>query len=77
MSDVKNNERVEGVIKFISAESPYGFIIDDISGEDIFFHLSEFKQGVSLSSNQKVQYLIVDAPKGKKAIDCVVINRKD
>ena len=58
----------EGRIKWFNDQKGYGFIEQD-GGEDVFVHFSAIQgEGFkSLNENDKVEFEIVDGPKGKQA----------
>lgn len=58
----------EGVVKWFDNKKGYGFIERE-NGDDVFVHFSAIKtEGYkSLNEGQKVQFEIVDGPKGKQA----------
>jgi CspA family cold shock protein len=61
-------ERVQGVVKWFSAEKGYGFIKQE-DGPDVFVHYTAI-QGAgyrSLEEGKKVEFEIVEGPKGKQA----------
>ncbi|MHB8511374.1 MAG: cold-shock protein [Actinomycetota bacterium] len=58
----------EGTVKWFSNEKGYGFL-SRADGDDVFVHHSAIQaEGYrSLSEGQKVEFEIVDGPKGKQA----------
>jgi len=58
----------EGTVKWFSNEKGYGFI-SPAEGEDVFVHHSAIQTDGyrSLAEGQKVEFDIVDGPKGKQA----------
>lgn len=58
----------EGVVKWFSNEKGYGFISRP-DGDDVFVHFSAIEgEGYrSLQEGQKVEFEVVDGPKGKQA----------
>jgi cold shock protein len=58
----------EGTVKWFSNEKGYGFISRP-DGDDVFVHHSAIQmEGYrSLAEGQKVEFEIVDGPKGKQA----------
>ncbi|MGH8703796.1 MAG: cold-shock protein [Burkholderiales bacterium] len=58
----------EGTVKWFSNEKGYGFISRE-DGDDIFVHHSAIQmEGYrSLAEGQKVEFEVVDGPKGKQA----------
>lgn len=57
-----------GTIKFFSYRRGYGFIIDDLMHEDVFFHFSSISNVpnmvVYLIPNEKVEYELFKGPRG-------------
>lgn len=68
-----------GIIKSMRADKGFGFIEQDESEEDIFFHAtgvlySDFKD---LREGQKVEYFRVSIPKGIKAIGVIAMTETE
>ncbi len=63
---------MSGQVKWFNNEKGYGFI-DYITGEDIFVHYSAIKQDgyKTLSEGQRVEFDLVETPKGLQAINVV------
>lgn len=57
-----------GTVKWFNNEKGYGFLTPE-EGEDVFVHQSAIQmEGYrSLAEGQKVEFEIVDGPKGKQA----------
>lgn len=55
----------KGIVKYFNTEKGYGFINDQMSGKDIFFHLNSLVHPVQ--SNDRVTYEIVKGKKGLEA----------
>jgi cold shock protein len=64
----EGRELAEGTVKWFSNEKGYGFISRS-DGDDIFVHHSAIQmEGYrSLAEGQKVEFEVVDGPKGKQA----------
>ena len=61
-------QRINGVVKWFSAEKGYGFITPD-NGPDVFVHYSAIQTSGyrKLEAGEKVEFEITDGPKGKQA----------
>ena len=62
------DDRILGTVKWFSAEKGYGFITPD-DGPDVFVHFSAIEMDgyKKLEAGDKVEFAIVDGPKGKQA----------
>jgi CspA family cold shock protein len=70
------SERVEGNIKWFSHQKRYGFIQRKDGGTEVFVHANDFREGSQtywLSDGDKVGFEVVQADKGPRAIDVVVL----
>jgi len=67
-------ERQTGTVKWFNATKGYGFITPD-EGRDVFVHYSGIRgTGYrSLEEGQRVEFEVVESPKGPQAQDVVVI----
>jgi cold shock CspA family protein len=66
---------VKGKIsKFLSFRG-YGFIDYNESEKDIFFHSSNFLSTGIPRENQKVEFSVIDTPKGKEAVNVQIITK--
>ncbi len=64
----------KGVIKFYNEAKGFGFIVDEESGNDIFFHRSRFNGEVSRKDQDKsVTYTEFEGKKGVEAQNVSVI----
>mgnify|MGYP000459840196 FL=1 len=68
------SQRMNGVVKWFSAEKGYGFITPE-NGPDIFVHYTAI-QGAGyrkLEAGDRVEFEITDGPKGKQASAVVMV----
>ena len=58
-----------GTVKWFNDAKGFGFITPDEGGEDLFAHFSSVQANgfKSLKESQKVQFDVVQGPKGKQA----------
>jgi CspA family cold shock protein len=58
-----------GTVKWFNDAKGFGFITPDEGGEDLFAHFSSVQSNgfKSLKEGQKVQFDVVQGPKGKQA----------
>ena len=58
-----------GTVKWFNAEKGFGFISQDDDGPDVFAHFSAISSGGyrSLEENQRVEFEVVQGPKGLQA----------
>ena len=64
-----------GVVKWFNNEKGYGFIAVD-GGEDVFVHYSAIQSDgyKSLDENQKVEFEVVQGPKGPQADSVKIVS---
>ncbi|MFE3876800.1 cold-shock protein [Kitasatospora sp. NPDC059146] len=62
-----------GTVKWFSTEKGYGFITPDVPGPDIFVHYSSVVGSgfLSLREGERVEYQVVQGPKGPQAVDVI------
>ena len=61
----------KGTVKFFNDEKGYGFITEDNSKENIFFHTNNATE--PLKKGNKVSYEKEKSPKGFSAIDIKIV----
>jgi cold shock protein len=63
---------MQGTVKWFNAEKGYGFIAQE-NGEDVFVHFSAIQsEGFkSLDEGARVEFDIVEGPRGKQAANVV------
>jgi CspA family cold shock protein len=66
------SERTTGTVKWFNGAKGYGFLARE-GGEDVFVHFSAIQgDGYrSLTEGQKVEFSIVQGPKGLQAADVI------
>lgn len=60
-----------GTVKWFNARRGYGFIIDDLTGDEVFVHYSGIVSDgfKALNDGEKVSYDVEKTEKGKQAIN--------
>ncbi|MGW4123809.1 cold-shock protein [Nocardia sp. NPDC004711] len=66
-----------GTVKWFNADKGFGFINQDDGGPDVFVHFSAIQSSgyKSLEENNRVEYNVVQGPKGPQAENVIVIER--
>lgn len=61
--------RINGTVKWFNDAKGFGFITPDDGGKDLFVHFSAIQGGgfKTLKENDKVQFDVVQGPKGAQA----------
>jgi cold shock CspA family protein len=57
----------KGIIKRFDFRKGFGFIADDKSGEDFFFHKSEWQGNSAIRKGLAVKFVVKDSDKGPQA----------
>jgi len=67
-------QRINGVVKWFSAEKGYGFITPE-NGPDVFVHYSAIQSDGyrKLEAGEKVEFEITEGPKGKQASAVITV----
>jgi CspA family cold shock protein len=71
-----SNQKSEGTIKFFKRDKGFGFIIDDNSGKDIFFHvsgLSNANDKSKITSDDRVEFSLKEGKRGTEAHEIVIL----
>jgi len=63
---IKEEERVEGTVKFFNPNKGFGFITGD-DGKEYYVHQDALKEGVTIETEDKVSFKAVEGDKGPKA----------
>ena len=73
-ADGEETRRVQGTVKWYSERKGYGFIARD-DMDDIFFHNSDIERTgfMTLEEGRVVEFDLLEADKGPKAINIVAI----
>jgi len=63
--------RITGIVEFFKDDKGYGFIRPDGGGKDVFVHHSviQMEGFKSLKRGDKVEFEILEDPKGPRALD--------
>jgi CspA family cold shock protein len=71
------SNRIQGEVKWFSAEKGYGFIKHD-NGKDVFVHFSAINSAgyKSLEQGERVEFEITQGSKGEQAANVVKINER-
>ena len=64
---MKGKMMAQGTVKWYNAEKGYGFIAPDGGAPDVFVHFSKLLSPGPLEDGQRVQFEVVEGPKGPQA----------
>jgi CspA family cold shock protein len=69
------SDRITGTVKWFNSSKGFGFISRE-GGDDVFVHFSAIQsEGYkSLEEGQKVEFAVVQGPKGPQAADVKVVS---
>lgn len=70
---VKENGQRKGYIKKYNDERGFGFIKEEESGREFFFHISQFERGKKPQEGAKVCFELETAEKGEQAIKIIIL----
>jgi cold shock protein len=61
--------RMQGLVKWFSAEKGYGFILPEVGEQEVFVHYSAIQtEGYkTLEKGARVEFELFDGPKGQQA----------
>ncbi len=65
----------QGTVKWFNAEKGFGFIAQEGGGDDVFVHFSAIQMDgyKSLTEGQRVQFEVVQGPKGAQASNVTAV----
>ncbi len=77
LTDVEEDDREEGIVKWFNVSKGFGFITRE-SGEDVFVHFRSIRgRGHrSLQEGQRVKFGVVESTKGLQAEDVTVVRQR-
>ena len=64
-----------GKIKFYNTEKAYGFLADDQTRDELFFHISDADPGYIPQQNDMISYEVGENRKGLCAVDLKLLIR--
>jgi CspA family cold shock protein len=65
---VSKAKMVTGVVKWFNPRRKYGFIERSDGKEDVFVHLNDVADSTWLQDQDRVEFFVVESPKGPRAI---------
>lgn len=69
---VNTDASFKGKVKWFNKEKGYGFLLSDDGGE-YFVHISKVKDRHELNNDDRVEFKLIETPKGIQAVDVDVI----
>jgi len=57
-----------GIVKFFNETKGFGFVVDDVSGQEIFLHVTGLN-GTKVRENDRIEFETVEGRKGLNAIN--------
>ena len=63
----------EGTVKFFNSAKGYGFIIKDVTNEEVFVHATGIKDGYKIKEKDRVKFEEEDGKKGICAVKVEIV----
>jgi magnesium-dependent phosphatase 1 len=62
---VTSGKRLQGRVKFFSVQKRFGFVVDEASGEEFFFHESKVPAGMEIQTGDTITFESAQDPQGR------------